>query len=240
MDSQTLFKEALAAMLLAFVVLPAAHGDVPPKDYKNIDLTKHHIPAVAAKKDAKTGFVVGGTNSTELIRKLTEINGLTIATLEKTMRPGKSSSAGFLGKEEKLLEVMAADNKTVVDELGLTHQDLARPMHAMGAVALLLGKTANAPPVEFIYEGRRFKVKRSDTRGRQPSPFDDDTASGSNALVHNLDSGKKIGYGLLVPFMVERYGFYEGKGTPYRVEPRQVVEVFDFLKAKATKKQQKS
>src|SRR5262249_35493691 len=38
---------------------------------------------------------------------------------------------------------------------------------------------------------------------------------------------------LLVPYMIERYGFYEGKGTSYRVEPRQVVEVFDFLKTKA-------
>jgi hypothetical protein len=27
------------------------------------------------------------------------------------MRPGAESQAGFLGKEEKLLEVMAADNK---------------------------------------------------------------------------------------------------------------------------------
>jgi hypothetical protein len=35
--------------------------------------------------------------------------------------------------------------------------------------------------------------------------------------------------------MVERYGFYEGKGTSYRVDPRAVLEVFDFLKpAKGT------
>jgi hypothetical protein len=30
--------------------------------------------------------------------------------------------------------------------------------------------------------------------------------------------------------MIERYGFYEGKGTRYRVEPRAVLEVLDFLK----------
>ena len=47
--------------------------------------------------------------------------------------------------------------------------------------------------------------------------------------MRNLDNGKQIRYSLLVPHMIERYGFYEGKGTPYRVEPRQVVEVFDFL-----------
>jgi hypothetical protein len=35
--------------------------------------------------------------------------------------------------------------------------------------------------------------------------------------------------------MVERYGFYEGKGTTYRVDPRKVVEVFDFIKGKKKK-----
>jgi hypothetical protein len=29
--------------------------------------------------------------------------------------------------------------------------------------------------------------------------------------------------------MIRRYGFYEGKGTPYRVDPRKVLEVLDFL-----------
>ena len=47
--------------------------------------------------------------------------------------------------------------------------------------------------------------------------------------MENLDNGKMLGYALLVPHMIERYGFYEGKGTPYRVDPRIVVEVFDFL-----------
>jgi hypothetical protein len=35
--------------------------------------------------------------------------------------------------------------------------------------------------------------------------------------------------------MIERYGFYEGKGTPYRVEPADVLEVFPYLKEKAKK-----
>jgi hypothetical protein len=37
--------------------------------------------------------------------------------------------------------------------------------------------------------------------------------------------------------MIERYGFYEGRGTSYRVEPRQVLEVFDFLKERAKKRE---
>jgi hypothetical protein len=32
--------------------------------------------------------------------------------------------------------------------------------------------------------------------------------------------------------MIERYGFYEGKGTIYRVDPADVLAVFPFLTAK--------
>jgi hypothetical protein len=230
-----LFRSALAAIVALLVLESPGAAQKASRDYKDVDLAKLGIPSVEVKKDPKSAFLVGGRNSTELIRRLTEINGFKITTLEAIMRPGKASSAGFLGKEESLLDVLAADNQYVVDELGLTHQELARHMHAMGAIAKLLGKAGKPASVEFVYHGQRFLVRREDTRGSQPSPFDDGTSSGSNVEVKNLDNGKSIRYGLLVPFMVERYGFYEGKGTTYRVEPRQVIEVFGFLRAKARK-----
>ena len=80
-------------------------------------------------KDAKTGFVVGGKNSTALILGLKEIAGLPIAKLEKSMRPGALSEKGFLGKDERLLDVLAEDNRFVVEKSGLTHQELARHLH---------------------------------------------------------------------------------------------------------------
>ncbi len=224
--------------LLAFATNAFAQDQ--SKDYKDIDLKQHGIPPFDVKKDEKTGFIVGGTNSTSLIRQLSHINGLSITRLEAIMRPGKSSKAGFLGPKESLLDIMAADNEYVVGELGLTHQELARHLHAMGVIVALVRKDLlpkdRGAPVEFTYHGRRFRAQRQDTRGFQDSPFEDGTKSGSNVDVKNLDSGKEIRYGLLVPFMVDRYGFYEGKGTSYRVEPRQVVEVFDFLKDKIKKK----
>jgi hypothetical protein len=50
-----------------------------------------------------------------------------IADLEKAMRPGALSQAGFLGKDERLLDVMATDNEVGGGALWLTHQELARP-----------------------------------------------------------------------------------------------------------------
>jgi hypothetical protein len=207
------------------------YGNAHAQDQKDVDLAKHGIPVVKPTKAAKTGFIVGGKNTTTVMRGLTHINDIAIADLERVMRPGKSSSAGFLGAKEKLLDVLAADNDYVTGELGVTHQEVARHLHAMGVLAKFLGKNTGKP-VGFLYNGRRYQVLREDTRGSQPSPFEDGTKSGSNVTVKNLGNGKEIRYGLLVPFMIERYGFYEGKGTSYRVEPARVVEVFDFLKAK--------
>jgi hypothetical protein len=221
---------------------PARPAQQPQKDYRNIDLAdflelgKYYVKPVDPKKDPKTGFVVGGKNGTSLIRGLKEINGRTIAQLERDMRPGAKSNvgsnAGFLGPKEKLLDVLAADNQYVVDKLGLTHQELAQHLHAMGTIGLW----KQTQEVQFTYRGRRFKVKAGPTSGTQPSPFRDGTNSGTNVTVHNLDNGKKLEYALLVPYMIERYGFYEGKGTPYRVEPKQVVALFDFLKVRPKKK----
>lgn len=212
-----------------------AHDCEPLQDFTTIKLEDYGFKPVEPQKDAKTGFIVGGKNKTELIKKLTEINGKSIAELETAMRPGAASQAGFLGKEEKLLDVMTGDNKFVVDELGLTHQELARHLNAMAAVWDWQFKN-NQEEAEFLYHGQRFKIKVVSTRGYQDSPFGDGTKSGANATVYDLTSGKMLEYGLLVPYMIERYGFYEGKGTNYRVDPRKVIEVFDFLKKKEKRK----
>jgi hypothetical protein len=168
-----------------------------------------------------------------LIERLTELNGRKIAELEADMRPGASSTAGFLGADEKLVEVLAADNRRVVEELGLTHQELARHLHALATIGWRQWKheESNQP---FLYHARRFKISVASTRGSQPSPFGDGTESGSDATIENLDNGRKLKFGLLVPYMIERYGFYEGHGTSYRVDPQKIVEVLDFLKPKAT------
>ena len=229
-----------AGAVLALALSPPSAAQPPKagKDDKQPDLApsvpgmKYYVKPVEPKKDPATGFVVGGKNDTALIRRLTHINGRTVAELEKDMRPGAKSDVGsedgFLGPDEKLLDVLAADNKYVVDELGLTHQELAKHLHAMGTIGFWQSREGAV----FTYRGRRFKVTMLLTAGSQKSPFHDGTASGANARVENLDTGKKLAYALLVPDMIERYGFYEGKGTPYRVDPKQVVEVFDFLKPK--------
>jgi hypothetical protein len=211
-------------------------------DYKDVPLAELGVELVPAKKDHVTGFVVAGKNPTALIKTLREISGRSIADLEKDMRPGANSDVGsdqgFLGTDESLLGVLASDNSRVVDELGLTHQELARHLRVVAAIGLKRvadAKKANKKPTTapFTYHGRRFTVSLQFHRGDQMSPFRDGTKTDTDLTLTNVDSGKVVGYSLLVPDMIERYRFYEGTGTPYRVAPRDIVGVLDFLKTKA-------
>jgi hypothetical protein len=197
------------------------------EDYARADPEKLGVKPVPARKDPRTGFVTGGKNPTGLIPRLMEIAGRPVADLEEDMRPGGLSTAGFLGEGERLLEVLAADNRYVLDERGLTHQELARPLRILGAVAV---QQAVREPREVTYHGRKFKVRATLSRVFVRSPFQDGTRTNCTVIVENLGNRKKLTYSLLVPQMIERYGFYEGKGTRYRVEPRAILEVFDFLK----------
>jgi hypothetical protein len=220
-----------------FVIhLAALSASSEELDLTNFDPKELGVTFITPTEDPKTGFVVAGKNETALIRRLTEINGRTIAELEKDMRPGAASEVGsrlgFLGKDEKLLDILAEDNDYVIGKLGLTHQQLARHLHLIGAIAVKNAKMGDAEGYTFRYHGRRYQVSWVASRGIQLSPFYDDTKTNVNATVKNLTTGTKLTYSLLVPHMIERYGFYEGHGTPYRVDPRSILAVCDFLAAK--------
>ncbi|MEQ8766854.1 MAG: hypothetical protein RL885_23270 [Planctomycetota bacterium] len=177
---------------------------------------------VVPHRDGDSSFVIGGRNETVTIRSLESINGISIAEIETRMRPGAEgeagSTAGFLGPDESLLEVMATDNETVVETWGLTHQDLARSLK-------LLGTYGMRPRGEIRYRGMRFTVEAAMFRGFQLSPFRDGTKTNLDVKIDNLDNGKSLELSMLVPEMIERYGFYEGHGTPYRVDPKDIVEL---------------
>jgi hypothetical protein len=219
------------------VALVAGLAVAGEPDLTNTPLKDLGVELVTPAKDEKTGFLVGGKNETALIKKLTELSGRTIADLERDMRPGAksevSSRLGFLGKDEKLLDVLAEDNDFVLMKLGLTHQVLAKHLHVIGGIAEKNAKASGTKEgFNFQYHGRRYNVKFAVFRGIMHSPFYDGTKTNTEADLANLTTGAKLKYSRLVPHMIERYGFYEGHGTPYRVDPRAIVAVFDFLAPK--------
>jgi hypothetical protein len=107
---------------------------------------------------------------------------------------------------------------------------MARPLQI--ATTLGMSKRFEQNGITYIYHGQKYRVKMINYKGYQFSPFYDRTNTSTDATIENLTNGKTLTYSPLVPHMIERYGFYEGKGLRYRVEPSAVLEVFPYLKGK--------
>ncbi|HEY4036066.1 MAG TPA: hypothetical protein VGL94_19075 [Ktedonobacteraceae bacterium] len=152
-------------------------------------------------------------NSTESIRNLQSINGITIENLEARMRPRCDSGAGFLGSNESLREVIIKDTKTVT-EMGLTHQEIAEFLR-------LFSKEQKG---RSEHNGKEYFHYFKPWRGDQVSPFSDGTKASVYHTVINLENGARIEFSELLPEMIDRYGFYEGK-TSYRLDPMEIARV---------------
>lgn len=189
----------------------------------------NNLPEVVTTPE---GFKINGRNETSLIRSLSTLNGTPIAQLERRMCPrigtyGVITEAGFLGMDESLTDVLADDNETVLG-MGLTHQELADFLHTFDrAPGKMDGFSANYDIVK--YKGERFAHVATVWKGFKESPFNDGVQTDTDHTVISLKTGAGISYSGLLPEMIGRYGFYEGRGTGYRLDPKRVAEVAGFI-----------
>lgn len=207
--------------LMEFSLTPQYGGSIIPGSQRLLRSISPEEAGVTTFKPytEESGFTVGGLNTTDILRGLSEINGVSLEELEARMRPNAMSMAGFLGPEESLIDILTVDNDFVLSR-GNTHQQLATPLkYAIALYCKQMGDT-------FEYNGQSYKMDVTSWRGLQQSPFSDNTYASSDMRVTNTSNGSSIQFSFLLPEMIERYGFYEGKGTSYRLEPEDILEVF--------------
>ncbi len=183
------------------------------------------------------GFIVGGENDTSEIRQLKSINGEKIRTLEDRMRPagsrdlepeqgrGRLSNAGFLGEDESLIDVVTEDNDTV-HGMGTTHRELAKFLTYFQRAEEYIKeqglKVENWGKLAYEKNGRTYIFIPHGWAGYQESPFNDRALTSHDYSITCIEDGSKIAYSGLLPHFIFNYGFYEGKGTGYRLDPKEI------------------
>ena len=219
------------------------NGD--PRDYKT-GLRGKGNQLLADADDFPT-FARRGLHANRELRKCLSVTGRSITQITLDGRPGRSSGAGFMAEDETILSVLWADNKAV-KKMGLTHPDLARPWFHIWNIEWELGKSRESTDhlhrmKELDYHGKIVSVRIEGSRGWQESIFHDEIlGSGMMEVTKELDDKElqwlkeqypqlsvsqftylvqqltKIRTGEMVPFYINRYGFYEGH-TDYRIDP---------------------
>jgi hypothetical protein len=141
--------------------------------------------------------------------------------IQRKMGPGIITRDGFLGEDARNLADILTDDDADVIRLGLSHRDISRRMAELrDAGAAGLGEFAPVKP--------HFEVRVDSVRGKLPCPFGDPGIfRKTNTTVRNLRLDREITYTDLHIHLISAHGFYEGRGSPFRVEPRTLAEVLE-------------
>jgi len=145
--------------------------------------------------------------------------------IQQQMKPGVIALDGFLGDDKrKLIDIIASDN-TKVRKLNRTHVDIASKMEHF--------KERGLPGLgEFISLDDHFEVRVDSVRGLLPSPFGGKGMYGKiNTTVVNKKLDRQIVYTDLHIHFVADHAFYEGKGSPFRLEPQDLIKILEVPEA---------
>lgn len=144
-----------------------------------------------------------------------------MAKIQANMRPGVMSLHGFLGTDPRDLADILAEDDGLVRRKGYTHRDIAERMMELREIGL-------AGLEDFITVDPYFEVRVESVRGKLPCPFGDPGIfPKTNITVRNLKTGKEVVYTDLHIHMVQAHGFYEGKGSPFRIDPVELAEILE-------------
>ena len=134
-------------------------------------------------------------------------------TIQNQMKPGVITHDGFLGSDSRKLRDIIEHDDNTVKKLGLTHSKIAARLTALRiAGAKGLGIAVN-------FEDH-LEVRVDSARGKLPCPFlHKGLFQKTYTIVRNLQTNKEIIFTDLNIHLIEEHGFYEGHGSPYRLDP---------------------
>ncbi len=144
-----------------------------------------------------------------------------MAKAQANMRPGVITSDGFLGDDDRSLPDIIAADETAMEAEEITFEEAASQMKRLTKE----GKKGLGEPITVE---DTWVVRVDDARGHLPSPFEDGIFRKMNVQVKNKKNGEEMTYSDLSIHLLEKHHFLQGKGSPFRLEPRKLKKVFEL------------
>ncbi len=127
-----------------------------------------------------------------------------------------------------MIDVLAADDATV-EKLGLTHEQIS------DRIEYFINAVNNYPTKSGKIIDKKFKVSGTAWRGDQACPWGDikprSNYSNMDFVVENLKLKKSIFFPGLIVHLIRKHHFYEGKESPYRIDPKLAAQVLEITPA---------
>ncbi len=139
--------------------------------------------------------------------------------IRERMQPGVITLSGFLGDDPRALNQIISDDEMTLQNLGVTAQEIAERMEYLTEKS------------KQVYEGRvivddMYEIETEITRGKLPCPFlHRGLQRKTITTCTHLSSGITVRWTALNIHMIKEHGFFEGKDSPFRLEPEILVQV---------------
>lgn len=134
------------------------------------------------------------------------------------LRTSKFSGCGFMGTDRRNLWEIIDDDGAEIAKTGRTLEEVAARMKEIadsGAAAL----------GDWVEYGLRLRVMVDDNRGVIPCPWPHRVRCLKRITsVHDTGTGVRLRWSDLNIHLIKEHGFFEGKGSPFRIEPQILVE----------------
>ena len=139
--------------------------------------------------------------------------------IEQNMRPMYLCQGGFLGYERRKLIEILTDDQGTVNSLGLSHGLVAQRLRAITDEA----RKGLGDPV--VVE-EKFEVEVQEARGKIPCPWGHPGLyPKTHVKLEKRETGETLVWSDLAIHLIEEHGFYQGKGSPYRLDPPEVKRI---------------
>lgn len=139
--------------------------------------------------------------------------------IEEVLRCSRIVAGGFLGIDKRILEEIIETDAASLIKLGTTAPRIAARMREITE----RGKAGLGTAVKF---DERREVVVDENRGQTVCPWPH--AGGYQktiATVRRLDTGATARWSDLSLHFIEAHGFFQGRGSAFRVEPEDLVAV---------------
>jgi hypothetical protein len=137
------------------------------------------------------------------------------------MRPGVLCLDGFLGADSRTpWEIIDADS-AIVEQLGLNHDEIAEGLREiLGAAAAGMGALVRVGPDD------RLEADYREAMGRIPSPWSGEGVFPKGEVsLSDPATGTTLHFTPLSVHLIEAHGFYQGRGSRYRLEPDELARM---------------
>lgn len=133
-----------------------------------------------------------------------------------SLRPSGFSAQGFLGPDQRLFEEIIAADAREMQKLQVSGEYLAHTLEKIFFAA----EKGMEDPVRIAGD---VQARYIPCRGRIPSPFPAEGTFDKSLVEVFTDQGKTLFYiNRLSIHLIRCHGFFQGKGSFFRVEPEQI------------------